>query len=78
MTLKMRHGGRICHLNASLTNPIQVRFKKRVNATEGITWYIIETWELFGMVLKNNQRTLITAEGFSQWGKKIEYGYSSL
>lgn len=72
----MRHGERICHLNASLTNPIQVRFEKAVRATE-VTNMVHYREIVTGMVLENNQRTLIVARELSQWGK-TEYGYSGL
>lgn len=62
---KMRHGERICHLNASLTNPIQVRFEKAVRATE-VTNMVHYREMVTGMVLENNQRTLTVARELSQ------------
>lgn len=65
MTFEMRHGERICHLNASLINPIQVRFEKVVRATE-VTNMVHYREMVTGMVLENNQRTLTVARELSQ------------
>lgn len=73
----MRPSKRIWHLNASLTNPIQVRFKRGVKATEETD--MVHYREIVtGMVLKNNQRTLRIAKELSQLGGGMKYGYSGL
>lgn len=72
----MRPIKRIWRLDASLTNPIQVRFKKRVKATEE-TDMVHYKEIVIGMVLKNNQRTLGIAKQLSQL-EGMKYSYSGL